>query len=71
MYGGAPHSFRTENSYIVGTEHGISRTEVSVLTTELRGLSFDDSVGKHVPYNGTVSFIFKEFKKELTQKCIY
>ena len=39
LYGGAPDSFQTENSYIVGIEPGISRTEVRVLTTELRRLS--------------------------------
>ena len=36
LYGGAPDSFQTENLYIVGIESGISRTEVRVLTTELR-----------------------------------
>ena len=36
LYGGAPDSFETENSFIVGIEPGISRTEVRVLTTELR-----------------------------------
>ena len=38
LYGGAPDFFQTENSYIVGIEPGISRTEVRVLTTELRRL---------------------------------
>ena len=38
LHGGAPDCFQTENSYIVGIEHGISRTEVRVLTTELRRL---------------------------------
>ena len=36
LHGGAPDSFQTENSYLVGIEPGISRTEVRVLTTELR-----------------------------------
>ena len=39
LYGGAPDSFQTENSYIVGIKTGISRTEVRILTTELRRLS--------------------------------
>ena len=39
LYGRAPDSFQTDNSYIVGIELGISRTEVQVLTTELRRLS--------------------------------
>ena len=36
--GGAPDSFLTENSYILGIEPGITRTELRVLTTELRRL---------------------------------
>ena len=36
MYVGAPDSIQTENSNIVGIEPGISRTDVRVLTTELR-----------------------------------
>ena len=38
LYGRAPDSFKTENSYIVGIEPGISRSDVRVLTTELRWL---------------------------------
>ena len=30
LYGGAPGSFQTENSYILGIEPGIARTEVRV-----------------------------------------
>ena len=36
LHGGAPDSFQTENSFIVSIEPVISRTEVRVLTTELR-----------------------------------
>ena len=39
LYGRAPDSFQTENSYIVGIETGISVSEVPILTTELRRLS--------------------------------
>ena len=38
LYGGRPDSFQTENSFIVVIKPGISRTEVRVLTTELRRL---------------------------------
>ena len=38
LNGGAPDSFQTENSNIVGIEPEISDTEVRVLTTELRRL---------------------------------
>ena len=38
LYGRVPDSFQTENSYIVGIEHEISRTQVRVLINELRRL---------------------------------
>ena len=40
LYDGAPDSFQIENSFRVGIEPGITRTEVPVLINELRRLSY-------------------------------
>ena len=52
MVGRQIHSFiQTENSYIVGIEPGISRTEVRVLTTYSLSICMNKSVDYYLSVN--------------------
>ena len=64
LYVGAPDSFQTENSYIVGIETGISRTEVRVLTIELRRRPWDNFYVKH-EFHEITALEFVENSKRL------
>ena len=69
LYGGAPDSFQTENSYIVGIEPGISRIEVRVLTTELRQLN--QSIAQQSNYKvdyKLITLLWVNFEFLMTEK---